>query len=84
MASALFDADVERVPRRVRCGRANARTKGRQSLCCAFAAVRENQLGYKMAKWIERIEFIRSEQEVGAVGGGKNEDDEYFDLPPNI
>lgn len=44
----------------------------------------ENQLGYKMVKWIERIEFVRSEKELGKGEGGKNEDDEYFDLLPNI
>lgn len=44
----------------------------------------ENQLGYKMVKWIERIEFVASEKEVGAGEGGTNEDDEYFDLLPNI
>ncbi len=44
----------------------------------------ENQLGYKMVKWIERIEFIRSEKQLGKGEGGKNEDDEYFDLLPNI
>ncbi len=44
----------------------------------------ENQLGYKMVKWIERIEFIASEKLVGKGEGGKNEDDEYFDLLPNI
>ena len=44
----------------------------------------ENQLGYKMVKWIERIEFVESEKEVGKGEGGKNEDDEYFDLLPNI
>lgn len=44
----------------------------------------ENQLGYKMVKWIERIEFVASEREIGAGEGGKNEDDEYFDLLPNI
>ncbi len=44
----------------------------------------ENQLGYKMVKWIERIEFITSEKMLGAGEGGKNEDDEYFDLLPNI
>jgi len=44
----------------------------------------ENQLGYKMVKWIERIEFIESETLVGKGEGGKNEDDEYFDLLPNI
>ena len=44
----------------------------------------ENQLGYKMVKWIERIEFIESEKQIGLGEGGKNEDDEYFDLLPNI
>jgi len=44
----------------------------------------ENQLGYKMVKWIERIEFIQSEKELGEGEGGANEDDEYFDLLPNI
>jgi sulfoxide reductase catalytic subunit YedY len=44
----------------------------------------ENQLGYKMVKWIERIEFIESEKQLGQGEGGKNEDDEYFDLLPNI
>ncbi|HEV7218649.1 MAG TPA: molybdopterin-dependent oxidoreductase [Terriglobales bacterium] len=44
----------------------------------------ENQLGYKMVKWIERIEFIESEKQLGKGEGGKNEDDEYFDLLPNI
>jgi len=44
----------------------------------------ENQLGYKMVKWIERIEFVESEKCLGEGEGGKNEDDEYFDLLPNI
>ena len=44
----------------------------------------ENQLGYKMAKWIKSIEFVESAKEVGDGYGGKNEDDEYFDLVPNI
>lgn len=44
----------------------------------------ENQLGYKMVKWIERIEFIESIKLVGKGEGGSNEDDEYFDLIPNI
>ncbi len=44
----------------------------------------EDQLGYKMVKWIERIEFVESEKTVGQGEGGKNEDDEYFDLLPNI
>ena len=44
----------------------------------------ENQLGYKMVKWIERIEFIESEKQLGKGEGGTNEDDEYFDLLPNV
>ncbi len=44
----------------------------------------ENQLGYKMVKWIEWIEFVESEKTVGKGEGGKNEDDEYFDILPNI
>jgi methionine sulfoxide reductase catalytic subunit len=44
----------------------------------------ENQLGYKMVKWIKEIRFARSEKEVGEGEGGKYEDDEYFDLLPNI
>lgn len=40
----------------------------------------ENQLGYKMVKWIERIEFVESAKDLGKGFGGKNEDDEYFDL----
>lgn len=44
----------------------------------------ENQLGYKMVKWIERIEFVASEKPLGEGEGGKNEDDEYFDLLPGI
>jgi DMSO/TMAO reductase YedYZ molybdopterin-dependent catalytic subunit/thiosulfate reductase cytochrome b subunit len=44
----------------------------------------ENQLGYKMVKWIERIEFVESEKVLGEGEGGSNEDHEYFDLLPNI
>jgi hypothetical protein len=40
----------------------------------------ENQLGYKMVKWVRSIEFIESHEDVGKGYGGKNEDDEYFDL----
>jgi sulfoxide reductase catalytic subunit YedY len=36
----------------------------------------ENQLGYRMVKWIERIEFVESEKALGKGEGGKNEDDE--------
>ncbi|HVE14907.1 MAG TPA: molybdopterin-dependent oxidoreductase, partial [Elusimicrobiota bacterium] len=44
----------------------------------------ENQLGYKMVKWIRSVEFVASEEEAGKGHGGKNEDDEYFDLIPDI
>lgn len=44
----------------------------------------ENQLGYKMVKWIKSIEFVASEKTIGKGHGGKNEDDEYFDLFPEI
>jgi DMSO/TMAO reductase YedYZ molybdopterin-dependent catalytic subunit/thiosulfate reductase cytochrome b subunit len=40
----------------------------------------ENQLGYKMVKWIRSIEFLESHESIGKGFGGKNEDDEYFDL----
>ena len=44
----------------------------------------ENQLGYKMVKWIERIEFVDSVAGLGSGKGGTNEDNEYFDLVPYI
>lgn len=40
----------------------------------------ENQLGYKMVKWIRSIEFVESIDDLGKGFGGKNEDDEYYDL----
>lgn len=40
----------------------------------------ENQLGYKMVKWISRIEFLETYKTTGKGFGGKNEDDEYYDL----
>lgn len=40
----------------------------------------ENQLGYKMVKWISSIEFVEIHKSLGKGFGGKNEDDEYFDL----
>jgi methionine sulfoxide reductase catalytic subunit len=43
----------------------------------------ENQLGYKMVKWIKSIEFVAGIEHVGKGHGGKNEDDEYFDLIAN-
>lgn len=44
----------------------------------------ENQLGFKMVKWIREIRFIESEKAVGEGYGGTNEDQEYFDLLPYI
>jgi hypothetical protein len=41
----------------------------------------ENQLGFKVAKWIK---FIQSERSVGLGEARKNEDDKSFDLLPNI
>jgi methionine sulfoxide reductase catalytic subunit len=44
----------------------------------------ENQLGFKMVKWIRAIEFVGSIQTVGAGEGGYNEDHEYFGELANI
>jgi hypothetical protein len=44
----------------------------------------ENQLGYKMVKWIRSVEFVSGVEKVGKGHGGKNEDDEYYDLTANI
>ncbi|MFM7114886.1 MAG: molybdopterin-dependent oxidoreductase, partial [Planctomycetota bacterium] len=44
----------------------------------------ENQLGYKMVKWIKSVEFVASEKAVGKGYGGKNEDDEYYPVVANI
>lgn len=44
----------------------------------------EDRPGYKMVRWIERIKFVVSEELLGKGEGGKNEDDEPIDLPPNI
>ena len=43
----------------------------------------ENQLGYKMVKWISAIEFLEIHETIGKGFGGKSEDDEYFDLLAN-
>ena len=44
----------------------------------------ENQLGFKMVKWIEVIEFVESMRSVGEGEGGYNEDHEYFGELANI
>ncbi len=44
----------------------------------------ENQLGFKMVKWIREIRFVETEKNIGEGYGGSNEDQEYFDLLPYI
>ncbi len=44
----------------------------------------ENQLGFKMVKWIRSIEFVASTRDLGKGFGGKNEDDEYYPVVANI
>jgi methionine sulfoxide reductase catalytic subunit len=44
----------------------------------------ENQLGFKMVKWIKAIEFVSSMRQVGEGEGGYNEDHEYFGELANI
>jgi DMSO/TMAO reductase YedYZ molybdopterin-dependent catalytic subunit/thiosulfate reductase cytochrome b subunit len=44
----------------------------------------ENQLGFKMVKWIREIRFVETEKAIGEGYGGANEDQEYFDLLPYI
>lgn len=44
----------------------------------------ENQLGYKMVKWIKSIEFVSSDTTLGKGYGGKNEDDEYYPVVADI
>jgi methionine sulfoxide reductase catalytic subunit len=38
----------------------------------------ENELGFKMVKWIEAIEFVESFDRLGAGQGGYHEDHEFF------
>ena len=38
----------------------------------------ENQLGFKMVKWIRAIEFVADIQSIGKGEGGFAEDHEYF------
>ncbi len=44
----------------------------------------ENQLGFKMVKWIRAIEFVESTRLIGEGEGGYNEDHEYFGELANI
>jgi DMSO/TMAO reductase YedYZ molybdopterin-dependent catalytic subunit/thiosulfate reductase cytochrome b subunit len=38
----------------------------------------ENELGFKMVKWIEAIEFVEDFAHLGAGNGGYNEDHEFY------
>jgi DMSO/TMAO reductase YedYZ molybdopterin-dependent catalytic subunit/thiosulfate reductase cytochrome b subunit len=44
----------------------------------------ENQLGFKMVKWIRAIEFVSDRKTIGEGEGGYNEDHEYFGELANI
>ena len=44
----------------------------------------ENQLGFKMVKWIQAVEFVASAKAVYQGEGGYNEDHEYFGELANI
>jgi sulfoxide reductase catalytic subunit YedY len=44
----------------------------------------ENQLGFKMVKWVRAIEFVETYAIVGEGEGGYNEDHEYFGELANI
>jgi len=38
----------------------------------------ENELGFKMVKWIQAIEFVKEFSDLGAGNGGYNEDHEFY------
>ncbi len=38
----------------------------------------ENEVGFKMVKWVEAIEFVHDYDDLGAGEGGYNEDHEFF------
>ena len=44
----------------------------------------ENQLGFKMVKWIKEIEFVEDVTSINKGGGGYAEDNEYFGELANI
>ena len=44
----------------------------------------ENQLGFKMVKWIREIEFVEDPKRVRKGEGGYNEDNEFFDCMADI
>jgi DMSO/TMAO reductase YedYZ molybdopterin-dependent catalytic subunit len=44
----------------------------------------ENQLGYKMVKWISAVEFARDYRHVYQGQGGYQEDHDFFDTMADI
>jgi methionine sulfoxide reductase catalytic subunit len=44
----------------------------------------ENQLGFKMVKWISSIEFVESVKQIRKGEGGYNEDNEFFNSMADI
>jgi DMSO/TMAO reductase YedYZ molybdopterin-dependent catalytic subunit len=38
----------------------------------------ENELGFKMVKWVVAIEFVAGFDDLGAGHGGYNEDHEFY------
>ena len=44
----------------------------------------ENQLGFKMVKWIREIEFTEDRRQVRQGEGGYDEDNEFFDCMADI
>ena len=38
----------------------------------------ENELGFKMVKWVAAIEFVSNFDDLGAGHGGYNEDHEFY------
>jgi DMSO/TMAO reductase YedYZ molybdopterin-dependent catalytic subunit len=38
----------------------------------------ENELGFKMVKWVAAIEFVQDFKDLGAGHGGYNEDHEFY------
>jgi sulfoxide reductase catalytic subunit YedY len=44
----------------------------------------ENELGFKMVKWIAAIEFVHDFADLGAGKGGYNEDHEFYGYRESI
>lgn len=44
----------------------------------------ENQIGYKIVKWIRKTEFLAARKNIGKSYSGKNKDDKNFDLLADI